>query len=80
MALARTKKNNGKADWLESFMCGLFGIAVWSILQLFDVPEVVAVGFACGIGHFGTNWVGTKINKHISRYEGSNHEDDTRNN
>lgn len=63
MALIRTKRKHGKADWLEAGMCGLFAIGTWSLLMWFNVPEMVAVGAASAIGFKGTHFVSDLIDK-----------------
>ncbi|MEX5367820.1 phage holin family protein [Acinetobacter haemolyticus] len=57
MGILRTAKT-GKADIIESIMCGLFAVGIWSCLEWFGVPQLVAVGMASGVGYFGTHWVG----------------------
>ncbi|MFW2056266.1 phage holin family protein [Acinetobacter haemolyticus] len=63
MALIRTKRKHGKADWLEAGMCGLFAVGTWSLLMWFNVPEMVAVGAASAIGFKGTHFVSDLIDK-----------------
>lgn len=56
MAILRTKHSDGKADYIEAMMCGLFSVGVWSCLELLKTPQSVAVGIASAIGYFGTHW------------------------
>ncbi|QHJ83179.1 MAG: hypothetical protein [Bacteriophage sp.] len=65
MALMRTKKNNGKADWLEGGMCGLFAVGVWSFLDWLNIPQLVAVGVSSAIGYMGTSFVSRIIEKKV---------------
>ena len=61
MAIFRTAKNNGKIDWLESGMCGLFAYGIWFILSWFNIPDgaSVLIGGMCGYKgtHFVSNWL-----------------------
>lgn len=63
MAIFRTARKHGKADWLEAFMCGLFAIGAWSLMTWFGIPEIVAVGVSSAIGFKGTHYVSDKIDK-----------------
>lgn len=65
MALMRTKKNSGKADFLEGGMCGLFAVGVWSFLDWFNIPQLVAVGVSSAIGYMGTSFVSRIIEKKV---------------
>lgn len=69
MAYFRTKKKLGKADWAESIMCGLFSVGVWSLLEWLNVPQIVSVGIASGIGYMGTHFVSNLIEKWVNRNE-----------
>lgn len=61
MALFRTAKKHGKADWLEALMCGLFAIGAWSVMTWLGIPEIVAVGVSSAIGYKGTHFVSDKL-------------------
>jgi lambda family phage holin len=63
MALFRTAKKRGQADWLEAFMCGFFAVGFWSLTNWLGFPEIVSVGFASAIGYKGTHFVSKKIDK-----------------
>ncbi len=63
MAIFRTAKKHGKADWLEALMCGLFAIGAWSLMTWLGIPEIVAVGVSSAIGYKGTHFVSDKIDK-----------------
>lgn len=69
MALFRTKKKHGKADWLEALMCGLFAIGAWTLLMWFKVPELVAVGAASAIGFKGTHFISDLLDKKIEEHK-----------
>lgn len=64
MAFFRTAKKHGKADWLESLMCGLFAVGTWTLLTWLNLPEIIAVGLASAIGFKGTHFVSDIIDKH----------------
>lgn len=65
MAMFRTAKTEGKVDFLEAGMCGLFSYGVWLVLGHFNLPEGagVLVGGICG--YLGTatisKWVSDKL-------------------
>lgn len=63
MAVFRTAKKKGKADWLEAFMCGFFAVGFWSVTTWIGLPEIISVGFASVVGYKGTNFVSKKIDK-----------------
>lgn len=68
MALFRTAKKHGQADWLEAFMCGFFAVGFWSLTTWLGFPEIISVGFASVIGYKGTHFVSKKIDK-VSEHE-----------
>ncbi|MHA3079629.1 phage holin family protein [Acinetobacter sp. ANC 5502] len=61
MAALRTLKRTGRVDWIESIMCGLITIGLWSILGWLGIPQIVAVGAASTIGFMGTHFVAELI-------------------
>ena len=63
MALFRTAKKRGQADWLEAFMCGFFAVGFWSLTTWLGFPEIISVGFASVVGYKGTHFVSKKIDK-----------------
>ncbi|WP_227567608.1 phage holin family protein [Acinetobacter bereziniae] len=65
MAYLRTKKKAGKGDFAESIMCGLFAVGVWTFLEWFNIPQIVAVGLASCIGYMGTHFVSNLIEKKV---------------
>ena len=65
MAFLRTKKKSGKGDFLESIMCGLFSVGIWSLLEWLKIPQIVAVGIASGVGYMGTHFVSNIIKKKV---------------
>ena len=68
MALFRTAKKRGQADWLEAFMCGFFAVGFWSLTTWLGFPEIISVGFASIIWYKGTHFVSKKIDK-VSEHE-----------
>ena len=38
MAMGRTLKANGKFDWVEGILCGLFALGVYYALSLLECP------------------------------------------
>ena len=63
MALFRTAKKRGQADWLEAFMCGFFAVGFWSLTTWLGFPEIISVGFASVVGYKGTHFVSKKIDR-----------------
>ena len=63
VALLRTFQQNGRANLVESIICGLLAIGVWSLLGWFGIPQIVAVGFASAIGYFGAHQIGEFVRK-----------------
>ena len=63
MALFRTAKKWGQADWLEAFICGFFAVGFWSLTTWLGFPEIISVGFASVVGYKGTHFVSKKIDK-----------------
>lgn len=63
MALFRTAKKRGQADWLEAFMCGFFAVGFWSLTAWMGFPEIISVGFASVVGYKGTHFVSKKIDR-----------------
>jgi Phage holin family (Lysis protein S). len=75
MALWRTAKDNGKADWLESFMCAGLTLGISSALSYFSMPETLAVGIGAFVGYLGTHKVSRIISKKIDTEESKNEND-----
>lgn len=70
MAVARTKKDNGKVDWLEASMCSIVTIGIWSVLGDFEfsfcgylVHEKATLGLGVFIGFYGTRYLFNLIDK-----------------
>lgn len=63
--LFTNKKKAGKGDFAESIMCGLFAVGVWTFLEWFNIPQIVAVGLASCIGYMGTHFVSNLIEKKV---------------
>lgn len=65
MALFRTKKLEGKADYLEAGMCVLFIYGIWFVMGYFGLPEGAAVIAGGFIGYLGTvrtsRWIADKL-------------------
>lgn len=65
MAVFRTAKVNGKVDWLEAGMCGLFAYGIWFVLGFFNFPEGAGVLVGGMVGYKGTalvsNWLSNKL-------------------
>lgn len=65
MAIFRTAKTNGKVDWLEAGMCGIFAYGIWFVLGYFDIPEGAGVLIGGVIGYKGTtlvsNWISSRL-------------------
>lgn len=66
MAVFRTAKNNGKVDWLEAGMCGVFAYGIWFSLSFFNFPEGVGVLLGGMVGFKGatttSSWILSKLN------------------
>lgn len=66
MALMRTSKQTGKADFLEAGMCTLFALSIWFVLGFFGLPEGACVGIGVFVAYIGTHktsqWVAEKLN------------------
>jgi lambda family phage holin len=69
MAVFRTAKTNGKVDWLEAGMCGIFAYGIWFVLGYFDIPEGAGVLVGGVIGYKGTtlvsNWISNRLGINI---------------
>ena len=63
MALLRTVKANGKFDWIEAGICGLFSYAVWASLSWLNIPEGASVLVGGVIGHVGSVRVGAWLSQ-----------------
>ena len=63
MALLRTVKVNGKFDWVEAGICGLFSYAVWVGLSWLNIPEGASVLAGGVIGHVGSVQVGAWLSQ-----------------
>lgn len=65
MAVFRTAKTNGKVDWLEAGMCGIFAYGIWFLLSFFNFPEGAGVLVGGMIGfkgtHFVSSWLSNKL-------------------
>lgn len=61
MALMRTKKNQGKADWIEACMCAIFAYSLWLILDWLNLPQDVSVLLGTFIAYKGTHEISNKI-------------------
>lgn len=65
VALMRTAKATGKADWLEAGMCSFFALGIWLVLGYFGLPEEACVGIGAFIAYMGTHrvssWVEDKL-------------------
>lgn len=65
MAIFRTAKTNGKVDWLEAGMCGIFAYSIWFVLGYFNFPEGAGVLIGGMIGFKGTTivsqWISSKL-------------------
>lgn len=65
MAIFRTAKANGKVDWLEAGMCGIFAYGIWFVLGFFSLPEGAGVLIGGMIGFKGTTlvsaWIANKV-------------------
>lgn len=61
MAVFRTAQKNGKIDWLEAGMCGVFAYGVWFVLSSFNLPEGAGVLVGGMVGYKGTTFVSTWV-------------------
>lgn len=65
MAVFRTAKANGKVDWLESIMCGLFSYGIYFALTWLNIPAELGVLIGGFLGYSGThkisNWISKKL-------------------
>lgn len=65
MALLRTFKANGKFDWVEAGICGLFSYAVYLSLSWLSIPDGASVLAGSIIGHLGSVRVGAWISSKL---------------
>ena len=65
MAVFRTAKTNGKVDFLEAGMCGIFAYGIWFVLGYFNFPEGAGVLLGGMVGYLGTSkvsrWISEKL-------------------
>ena len=65
MAVMRTAKADGKVDWLEASMCGLFTYGLWFVLSWFNIPEGASVLIGATVGFKGAQmisaWMVSKV-------------------
>ncbi len=65
MGVLRTAKANGKIDWLEAGMCGVFAYGIWFLLGFFNFPEGAGVLLGGIVGykgtHFVSDWISMKL-------------------
>lgn len=66
MALWRTAKVNGKADWLEASMCAGFTLGVASFLAYLGLPQTLSIGIGAFFGYMGTHKISRFISKKIN--------------
>lgn len=66
MALWRTAKTTGKADWLEACMCAGFTVGVASILDYYGMPQSISIGVGSFIGYMGTSKVSEFVTKKLN--------------
>ena len=65
MAMFRTAQTNGKVDWLETGMCGIFAYGVWFVLSWFNLPEGCGVLVGGMVGYKGTHYVSKWVSKKL---------------
>lgn len=65
MAVFRTAKTNGKVDWLEAGMCGIFAYGIWFLLSFFNFPEGAGVLLGGMVGYKGTHFVSTWVGNRL---------------
>lgn len=70
MAVFRTAKTNGKVDWLEAGMCGIFAYGIWFLLSFFNFPEGAGVLLGGMVGFKGTTFVSHWISSKLGFEEG----------
>ena len=65
MALMRTAKQNGKADYLEAGMCTTFALSIYFVLEWLGLPSEAGIGIGTYVSYIGTHrfsrWVSKKI-------------------
>lgn len=66
MAIFRTYKTNGRVDFIESIMCGMFAIGIWTFMDWLEVSQIVSVGLASAVGYFGTHAVSEFIKRKLN--------------
>lgn len=74
MAVFRTAKVNGKVDWLEAGMCGIFAYGVWFVLGYFNFPEGAGVLIGGVIGYKGTAMVSSWLTNKLGLADNSDSE------
>lgn len=65
VALLRMKVNREVVRLSEAMLCGLFALASSSVLDYLGMSQSLAVAVGCGIGYYGTSYVGGKVRKQI---------------
>lgn len=66
MAIWRTAKNDGKADWLEAFMCTGLALGIFSTLNFFKLPPELCVAIGTFVGYMGTHKVSRIISDKLN--------------
>ena len=65
MAVFRTAKTNGKVDWLEAGMGGIFAYGIWFLLSFFNFPEGAGVLLGGMVGYKGTHFVSSWLSNKL---------------
>lgn len=65
VAIVRMKVNREVVRLSEAMLCGLFALASSSVLDYLGMSQGCAIAVSCGIGYYGTSYVGGKVRKQI---------------
>lgn len=65
LAVFRTSKKYGKADWLEALICGALTLAAASLLEWMKFPSSLAIAIGGVIGFKGSHWTNAIIDRKL---------------
>lgn len=65
LAVFRTAKKYGKADWVEALICGALTLAAASLLEWMKFPSQLAIAVGGVIGFKGSQWTNSLIDKKL---------------
>lgn len=65
LAIFRTTRAYGKADWVEALICGFLTLAGASLLEWLKFPSQIAIAVGGVIGFKGSKWANEFIDKKL---------------